>query len=295
MKYPVSIAAILACSAGSVSAQSSEFFIDGFVELEYFSQSGSNETIGYGSVDLGFSPQVGGIGATVGVDAFQASGTDFTAVYAALTYSTNFGTFQIGAPRAALDDYVSAPTVGGLLVLESGLFGTFDGSALPRSYLLGVIDTPVGLRFDGEFGQLQIGTSLHSVDDVELLNVGLNYGIGAAKIRGGLEFAKGSGTDGSAVFLGAEQEFGPVNAGVLLSRSDILGDVTIGQLYATYKPIEKLELGASLMSVDESSGSNTLYGVTADYSIFEQGYVQGGVADGSGSDALYNLSLGLKF
>lgn len=298
MKFSSTLPLILFAGIGLPAAAQSVadgFYTKGFVELEYFDGPGSSETLGYANVDFGITPSAGGIGFDIGVEALSLSGDDEMALYGALSYSGDFGKVQIGVPRPVIDDYFDVPSLGGLTAFDVFGLSGYDGSLVSRAYLLSDIDAPLGLRYDGTFGNATIGASYHTTEGADIVNLATNYRLGETTLRGGLEHLRDDGGSGTSYFLGADTQFGKVNAGVLYSHLGAVGDADALQLYAKFKPIDQLELTANVASIDSGGGDATLYGLSADY-IFNQGvYLQAGIADGNSADSTYNLSLGLKF
>lgn len=275
----------------------SGFYTTGEFELEYLDSTGSSgsETLGYGSFDIGYEQSGGGFGGFVGVEAINFSSQSETAFYGALTYSGSFGKFQIGAPRNALDDYINTPQIGGERLFDFEL-AVASGSIIPQFTLFSTTDTPVGLRYDGTFGAAKVGVSLHRIESADILDVGVNYQLGNTLLRGGFEHARSNGSDGTNYYLGAEASFGKVDAGIMLAKFELSGNGNAAKLYATYSPIEALDLTATYLTASSSGSDNTFYGLNADYTFGQGVYVQGGILDGNSfGDALYNVSLGVKF
>lgn len=274
------------------------FYATGEFELEYLDGSGlgtSGETLAYGEVDIGFEQEAGGIGAFIGFDAFSFDNDDEVAVYGALTYSGSFGKIQIGVPRAALEDYIETPDLGGSALLDLEL-SPFNGSFLPLSYLANTNDTPVGLRYDGSFGAAKVGVSYHSFNDADIVDAAVNYQLGQVELRAGLENISGSGFSETSYFIGAEGEFAQVVAGLMYGNIGVLGDTETVQLYATYSPIDALDLTATYVSISNMGTSEDLYGIAANYTFSQGIYVEAGYVDGNAfGGELYNASLGVKF
>jgi hypothetical protein len=299
MRRIVTFSAVLMATT-SLPARALEFgngfTATGEFELEYFDSSGggSGETLGYATADIGYQQPAGGFGGFIGFDAFAIDGDQEIALYGALSYSGGFGKLQFGVPRPANDDYLDTPNLGGLRYYEL-LFGNFANSAVTREYLLADTDVPVGLRYDGVFGATKVGASYHRIEDTDVFDIAANHQIGNTVLRAGIEHLSGSGNDATTFSLGAEAAFGPVNAGVLFTdASDITGQ-RAAQLYAVYSPISNLNLTGTYWAVNGGSGTNSIYGLAADYTFSQGAYVEGGIADGDGTDAIYNVSLGLKF
>jgi hypothetical protein len=267
----------------------------GEFELEAYHSSGDTETIGYGTADLAYQQPAGGFGAFVGFDAVSTGGDNESALYGALSYSGGFGKVQVGVPRAVLDDYVDTPSLAGLRIFDLG-FGGVTGSIVTQAYLLQDSDVPVGLRYDGTFGDAKLGVSYHRIEDADVLDLAVNYQLGAALLRGGIEHVNDSGSSATAYHIGAEGSFGPVTAGLMYSDSEDFFSARILKGYATYSPIDKLNLTGSIWSFDQGGSNGTIYGVAADYTFAQGIYLEGGVADGTNStDTIVNASLGLKF
>jgi hypothetical protein len=272
------------------------FSATGEFELEYFDSSGggSGETLGYATADIGYQQPAGGFGGFIGFDAIAIDGDQEIAVYGALSYSGGFGKLQFGVPRPANDDYLDTPNLGGLRYFEL-LFGNFANSVITREYLLSDTDVPVGLRYDGVFGATKVGASYHRIEDTDVFDIAVNHQIGNTVLRAGIEHLSDSAGDATTFSLGAEAVFGPVNAGVLFTDADDISGQRAAQLYAVYSPITNLNLTGTYWAVNSGGSTDSLYGLAADYTFGQGAYVEGGIADGSGSDAIYNVSLGLKF
>jgi hypothetical protein len=266
--------------------------LEGWVEWERtFSDYPFN--IGYGEVDLVYLPAAGGLGGFVGFDGFYTSGYDRTAPYAALSYSFGAHTLQLGAPRAALDDYVRTIVTGGNreLYLDRG---DKAASQLQGLYLFRDIDPPLGVRYDGDFGQLKLGASAHKGEGFELVGLGVNYEIGQFVLRGGAEQLESDWRDGSFVFYGAEARLEKLRAGVMISRFNAY-DSTNTQIYAVYSPIERLDLSVAADRTESSGFTREHYGIAVEYTLGNGLFMDAGANFPEDADEYYNLSLGLKF
>ncbi len=275
------------------------FYTNGYAELGHFSTSGNGETYGYTETTLGFSDAGSGFGVEFGVDALITDTDDESAIYGALTYQSSIGKLSFGVPRSALDAYLqNVPTPGGLIILKLGQTGSVKRSFVTTSYLLGDDEVPVGLRYDGTFGATNVGASYQKFDDLDVYDLAANYRIGETLLTGALEHVSSGSQSETRYFLGVESKFGKVTAGMLYSGNVAFNNETALHAYAKYKPLDELELTATALSIDSGSGSDTLYGVSADYSFNQGLYVQAGVVDDLGSsstDTFYNLTLGLRF
>jgi hypothetical protein len=292
---------IYAGFATSAAAQSVDggFYTNGYAELSYSDGAGTDsETLGVTETTLGYTDPNSGFGFELGIDAIVGEGDDEAAIYGAGTYQSSFGKLSLGAPRPALDAYLSnVPDVAGLQFLNFGTLGLTKRSLISSSYLLGNEGVPVGLRYDGTFGATNIGASYHRFDDADVFNLAGNYQFGQTTLTGAIEHVSDSGFDETRYFLGVESKFGQVTAGLLYSGNFVFSDDAAVEAYAKFKPLDQLELTASALNLDTGSGSSTLYGLEADYTLNQGIYLKAGVADDleSGSDTAYNLGLGLRF
>ena len=286
--------------ASPLLAQSAQegFSTNGYAELSFFdSGTGSTRTLGYSEATIGYNT-ASGLGAEVGVDAFINNGTSDSALYGAVTYQSSFGKLSFGVPRAAIDAYLqSVPTVGGMTAFKLGGLGLTRGSAVTTDYLLSSGDTPIGLRYDGTFGTINVGASYHSYRDADVYDAAANFQLGQATLTGAIEHIVKNGDGDTRYFLGAESKFGQVTAGVLWSGNYALSNDAAIQAYAKFKPLDQLELSATALNTDVGSGVSTVYGLSADYTFSQGAYVQAGVADSfnSTSNTAVNLALGLRF
>ena len=292
---------VCSCLAVPAIAQTAQdgFFTNGYAELSYFDNSGSSgQAFGYSEATLGFVDGGSGFGVEFGVDALITENDDETAIYGAITYQSSFGKLSFGAPRAALDAvFAGVPTVGGMLPFKIGQIGTTKRSFLTTSYLFTSGDVPLGLRYDGSFGDTNIGASYHRYDDLTIYDIAGDYQFGQTKVMGGLEHVTDGTLDETRFLLGVESNLGQVSAGLLYSGNFAFSNDAAIEAYAKYKPLDQLELAATALNIDSGTGSDTLYGVSADYAFGKGAYVQAGVADdfNSGSSTAYNLALGLRF
>lgn len=301
MKYRLWLTSFL-CAVGATpviaQSQQSGFYVDGYAEFSFSDGfAGNNRTLGYSEATIGYNSQ-SGFGLEFGVDGLITRQDDEAALYGALTFQSSFGKVSLGAPRAALDTYLDhVPTVAGLVDLKLGEPGLAKRSVLTTAYLFDSGEVPLGLRYDGSFGSTNVGASYHRYDDTNVYDVAANYQLGDTTLTGALEHTVDDGDSETRVFLGVDGKLGPVTAGLLYSGNYAFGSDAAIEAYATYKPMDELALTASALNFDAGSGSNTLYGLSADYTFGSNAYVQAGVADDfdSGSGTAYNLALGLRF
>jgi hypothetical protein len=278
--------------------------LSGYAEYEHLF-SGSNDD-GYFNADLSFStsPDGAGSGPALGFDAalraFHDGDEFYHALYAALTYSTDFGKFSAGVPRPVVADMVRFPPIGGIRTLDVELSPIF-GSFVEFAYLGDDGNRPLGLRYDGRFGGATVGISYHNIDvpgdNVEAFDIGLRYDFGGFGVLAAAEHVNVPGQrDLTNWFLGADGEFSidtaSIRAGLTWVGSDSIGGDLDGiRANVTYMPTDQIDLTGSLASID----GDQLYGIEMKYRFYRGAYMTLGAADGDGLDTAYDVSLGWQF
>ena len=273
----------------------SGFYLRGVLEAELLKDRSDDDSILFGDISFGFAPSGGGIGADFGLVGYDSSYEDDLAVYGAVSFGLGAGRMQVGAPRAVLDDFMDIPPVGGSRFLDIG-FGQLTSSFV-STYALVDGKTPYGLRYDTSMGGLDLAASAHQFggDDVAAVDVAAAYTFGAVTLSGGAEHVEGEGDDGTNLILGGKASVGPVEGGLYYSALKRPGDIEAWTAYGTWRPLEPVAVTGTVVTARESGDETTVYGVSADYSIWEGAYLQGGYLDGDGENATYDLSVGWKF
>lgn len=266
----------------------------GNVELEYSTDGDNAYTVLYGDADVGYSFDGSGqgLGVDLGLTGYLGDDPfDDVAVFAALSYATDFGKFSFGLPRNASSGMSRMPVIGGTQAIGFGQ-KAFLGD-LPLTNYLANDDPYAGLRYDGEFGAVKLAASAHRFrHDTNLVDVALTY-------TGGFAFAGGSvqyydfdnGTNATTLHgeFGAASDFYEAGVG-LTSGDNVLPDAW--QAWAMYRPVEKLDLTATML---DPEGSAAIWGLSAKYDVFQGGYVQGGVSNTKNTDARWDVSVGFSF
>ena len=271
------------------------FSLTGKLEYEHMSSNGSDQSFGLLNADLSYE-SASGFGGFIGVQAISA-GSSAEALYGALSYSGDFGKIQIGAPRGALNDYVSSPMIAGLdfFDLQAGMF---SGSVLPVLFLESG-QSQIGVRYDGSFGAANVGLSYHDLDGGQVIDAAMTYSFGDTVVKAGTELVRDSGSTRNSVFIGAEHDFGQVTAGGIVGSSDFFGPtLRTVKLYAVYSPTDRLDLTATVLNIDSSGPNGTFYGIAANYDLTNGIFVEAGYMGSSGSGFgtdIAGLSVGVKF
>ncbi|AMY69767.1 hypothetical protein [Frigidibacter mobilis] len=271
------------------------FYLRGLVEAEMLKNRKEDDSIFYGDISFGYAPAGGGIGADFGLVGYDSSAADDLAVYAALSFGLGDGRMQVGAPRAVLDDFMDIPPVGGSRFLDIG-FGQ-PTSSFVSAYALTDGKTPYGLRYDTSMGGLDLAGSVHQFggDDVSAADLAAAFEMGAVTLSAGTEYVDGEGPSGFNLILGGKAEFGQMEGGLYYSSLQRPGDIEAWTAYGTWRPSQPISVTGSVVSARESGDEATLYGVSAEYSIPQGAYVQGGILDGDGEPTTFDVSVGWKF
>lgn len=270
------------------------FSASGEIEVEHLATDTGNDNLAYGTLDLGFQQPDGPFGGYVGFDTIAVSGEKNTRYFAALTYSSSFGKFQIGSPRPLIDDYFTAPALGGARLYEAAFP---VGKSLTSSLLfLGSdIETPIGLRYDGEFGALKAGASYSKFDLGKVMDLAASYTVGKTTFSGALERLEGdTGFSETVYHLGAEMRLEKLSVGAVYTSFNA-SNQDLMQVYATYSPLENLDLTASYLQIGSSFSDQDGYGLAAKYTLANGLYAEVGYADSNLGQDFYNASVGMKF
>jgi hypothetical protein len=266
----------------------------GYIEYEYLTSDGEDASGIIGDFDISVAPGASGFGFDFGLFGLDFEDTSEVALYGALTYTTGNHKFSFGVPRSALKDHTRVPDIGGsrFFSLEAGILtdGLVDVAYLQSD------ETPIGLRYDGDFGAVKASASYHRFsdeEDVDVFGFGATYTQGMWFASGSVEHFDGESANGTLVHAegGVETDLYSVGLG-LSNGDDSYFDDTAVMLWGSYKVMPQLEVTATVLDV----ASTTLYGVSADYNFWSGAYAQLGYFDGDNvDDGVWDISLGWKF
>lgn len=282
------------------------FSLTGDVELEYFTEgSGDDSTFGFVDLTLGWRSQSGG-GLGFGADLALVQiedldgGVSGNAIWGGLVLTTGFGEFTVGNPRPLLKTMIDSPYVGGLRTFDLEL-SSLTGSSLETLLVFQEGVDSYGVSFMGGSDALTYGASYHALSqgpfDADVLELALTYQLGKTRIQAGAEVVDTPSFDSEKLLIGATYEADRWSAGLMISSfSQGTSDIDSLKLWGDYSVTEALTLGAQVMSIDGSS-SQTLYGITGEYGFGAGGFAELGIldSDSSGSDAIYQASVGYRF
>lgn len=277
----------------------------GYAELAYAFDEDNNQT--FFNADLSFSTGEGAFGSAPGlgfdaaIRAYSQDDFNVHAVYGAVTYTTSFGKFSAGVPRPVMTDVVRFPAIGGVRPLDIETTA-FTQSIAEIIYLLQETDPPLGLRYDGRFGDLSVGLSWHHFDEsgteVDVYDLGLRYDIGNWSVFAVAEHLDVSvGFSDTDYVVGVEGDFtggsAPIRAGLALFDRDLFFSAGVqgARGYVTYLPTDRLALTGTMLTVE----GDAIYGIDMRYTFFQGAYAGLGVVDGDDIDQFYQVALGWEF
>jgi Gram-negative porin len=308
MLRPSLLAAVITSAASPVLALDfgSGFSLTGEVELEYFdTDAGSDIPLGFTDLILSWrNPNGGGLG--FGVDTSIVSlhnledGGDDSALYLGLVFSTSFGEFAIGRPRALLDTLVDTPDIGSskLLALEgAGVNESLYAISVLRQDWQG---NAYGATFKGEAGALTYGLGIHRIEDggssADFAEALVIYTLGAAQLYATVETADTSGGGFDKYQLGGKYAADSWSFGGEYTTFSTTGaDGDIVKIYGDYKVLDGLTLGVQYQD-QELPFNAEIYGVSGTYS-FGTGFAELGLGriNGSADTNFGTASIGFRF
>ncbi|MBC7139892.1 MAG: hypothetical protein H5U17_14435 [Defluviimonas sp.] len=318
----VALTAALPVSAQQMQMPLEEgFYARGGLEAEYLSYGDEDTSGAY----LDFNIGIGAgtlfgvpVGIELGAEGVSESESE-SAFYGAVSFDTGFGVIGLGVPRFALDKYVSTPSLGGFRLVEVVDFGLIDGRGVSGLYYLASSDVPYGISYDLAGTNFAFGLTYHEYDDegeTSVIQAAGNVRAGAFIFGGGAEYLESDVGDGEFYTASVQWQTDRFGLGAQYSQLDadidfaeVFGDdfaedaedlgvsdltadgqVDATKLWATWRPIDQLDLTASYVLLDDED----LYGLNARYTVAGF-FVEGGAVDGVGDETLYQASIGFDF
>lgn len=274
------------------------YYLRGFGEAEYLTNSGGDDRALYGDLTFGFLSQTP-TGVPLGFE-FGFLGVDADHVHDYSIYATGRvglgdGVLAVGIPRSPIDDYFEAPALGGSQYLDLALGQAT--SSFTRTYYLFSDDTPYGLRYDLDAGDVDVAASYHHFADenIGVIDLAGRYRTGGFTFSMGLEDVDGIGASGTSFIIGAEAVRHEFGGGVFYSNVERPDTLEAWTAYGSWQPMQPLKVTGSVISARENGNESTLYGLSADYTVWEGAYVQGGWLDGDGLRSTLDMSVGWRF
>jgi hypothetical protein len=296
VRFGTSIATFaMTFTATSVAAQGVS--ISAYGEYEHLRSNGDGESAFSGGLSFSSEPGTGGFGG-LGLDAsvrlIRFNDDTFYTIYLAPSIALGpAGKLSFGAPEPVLNGLYDGPVLGGMQQLDP-LLRPLTGGLTDSAYFSGVINVPLGLRYDGTLGPVKVGASLHRLNDVSATTLELmaRYPVGKLSFAGGIEVVNDSGTTKSRIVLGGSADAGMWGGGLYYYGESLVTGQSGLRGFVTYEPTERVDLNGTVVT---ASGGDYLLGLSMDYSFGTFGFAQIGVADGNSSSAAYDVSVGFRF
>jgi hypothetical protein len=279
--------------------------LTGVIELEH-ARGETSESFLRGDATLSWrnsSAGTLGFGLDLTVDSIFILGEndDATSYWGGVVLTTGIGEITLGAARPVIDTVYSFPDFGTLSIYNV----SFPPIARSFTTFFAAIEEDVlpGISLEGSAGALTYGASIHELQtfsgSARSSQIAVTYAIGDTTLLGGFETisASGMGNNVSIYRLGALHRMDRLTIGAELSSLDASTSPTtsLGLLYGAYDVTEALTVSGSLGVVDQSSGSETLWNLGAEYRFGNGGFLQGGVTSLGASDEIVDVGIGFRF
>lgn len=299
----------LAAAPAAAGSDVDGFTIDGFVEGGY-SWGGPFPGV-YALGDIAMRVGLpGGLGLNLEVVAGASYDGTFGGTYEfypTVSYNYGIGEASVGIPRSVLDrGYLPGRDVFGSagLIGESfrPIYGSFLQTAYATNFGTPIAFVPVGLRWDGTFGQTTVGVSGHY-----LIGDGAFAFAGAARheldgfdsfddlaVFGGAEVIYDGGFAAFTARAGAEAGFGRATLGAIYGYSSVAVGHAV-TAYGDYRVTDAISVDGSL-SYFFTPGL-AIATVGAEYAFMSNGYANAsfGVPIGGGGGPTVEVSVGWRF
>lgn len=286
------------------------FSLTGEVELDYFNSSGTDGSLSYVDLTLGWRNQGSaavGFGFDVTFRDFRELdvGDSFNNVWAAAVLTTPYGELSVGRPLPVLSRMFDVPQVGGtrqldLLLLEAG--GRADSFLAFLPMLNDSLD-PTGLTFKGTSAGLGYGVGVHRFESgptsVDAYEGAISYQIDRTELFAGYETLDLPVGSIDRLRLGARYGADRWSVGAQATVFEGPGGdrISTRYLFGDYLVTDALKIGAQILDISIPVGDGpSFYGLTGEYGFGAGGYVQLGViTQKDSSSEAFTASLGYRF
>ncbi len=293
-----------------LAAQDEGFFLAGRLDGGYVFSQDDDSAYSTAVTDFGYRPRSGeGLGVALGLDIRQldASATGdyrLQGLYPVITHESYLGRISVGNPRSVTDRGYGADFSFAQSAFMDQKIALSFGSLVQKATLDG--DESYGIRYDGGFADALVGLSIHRADRA-------GSPVTTQAIAFSLPVAGDSVEEGLSLFGGAERHSGAGKArigytlGTMLRNTKLSGalryrktllapDTHIYEGRMEYRISDSLMLGLSLAHESRPGDSSDHFGIGAQYTIIENGYLRGSLLKEADTDGpALDLSVGFRF
>lgn len=303
---PALLAALTVPSATIAQSLPEGFEISGYIEVSEFSGDGPDESLGRLDVDIAQYNLFGNFGVSLGVDAYHVNGNTRSELYPAITYSFGDHMISAGMTRSVLDGgYVPDRQILGSSLFDLQLPGL--GTSYMKQALLtaGSGADNLGLRWDGRFGDTEVGVSYNNISSagpgsVDVYAVAVRHDLSGLSSAGDLDVFAGYerlNTDGPSIdiwTLGVEGQINRFGYGVSLGDADgLFGGHVRGWL--DYDITDRLQVSAEVLSLNDGPDT-TVYSLGVAYNVWNGLVAEANYIDSdSGGDGTTEFTLRYEF
>jgi hypothetical protein len=294
--HRTTVAVLALIAAAPVLAQDGPLTADGDMGLYYAYSDGGSETFITGDVDLAYS--FGAFGVDLSLIGYADNDDSASGIFGGGSFTFGNGAkIVLGAPRSVYDRFgrpgfvraskVSAfnPYFGGMSLLT---FSEIDGDT-----------DDIGVSFAmGSQSGTQFAGSYHTSDDNnwDVYALGGSFSTGTFRIEGAAEFVDTAGTNTSLIKVSGHTQLGQIDAGAYLQHTrEGSVSLTFAEVNADYELTDKINVGGSLGYVFEPGDDASVISAFGSYEVFDGMKGSLGAFKRQGSEAQYQLGLGLEF
>ena len=211
------------------------------------------------------------------VEAIRIDGQTYDIWNPIIFVDTDFGRISFGAPESAYEAYGLNGFVNDFGYFSMLAIGVFTGSTADL-IAIGSEEVVTGLSYDGALGQTRFGLSYHNYsegsDDIDMFAAAVRHSFESLDIFATYETTDFGYTDLDRYVVGAEGNVGQFGYGIAYANgATISEDIDTTYFYLDYDFNDRFTVGANVLDIKTPGGGSTLYGVTADYTIWRNAHL----------------------
>ncbi|GEM_PF-1626545 len=300
----------LVLPAFTAAAQDEGFFLDGTLDGGYVFAEANDAVYFTAVTDFGYRPRGGeGLGVALGLDVQQLDASalgeyQLNGFYPVITYENYLGMISVGNPRSVTDRGYGADFSFAHSAFMDQKIALSFGSLVQKATLDG--DQSYGIRYDGGLDNALIGFSLHRADragsPVTTYAIAFSLPVTGDTVEeglslfGGAERYSGNGKARIGYTLGAMLRNTKLSGALRYRKTLLAPDAHIYEGRMEYRISDRLMLGLSLAHESQRGDSSDHFGIGAQYTIIENGYLRGSLLKEADTDSpALDLSVGFRF